>query len=304
MNTSIVLLNLSDIHFYEFRDGHFDLNEELRNELERDIRRLVPQVGPVAGIIVTGDVAFSGKTPEYEIASKWLKKLAQITKSAPEDIWVIPGNHDIDRNTIERSLNIPEMQGKLRSHSLLPSQRNDLMLRYLAHTDGEQLFLALANFNRFAQPFGCQTSRTEPCWEHDLILNDGSYLRLRGINSALVSNATDDNLTNKLVVTQNQSLPMQVDGVTYLTLCHHPPDWLCDADEVARHLRRRSRIQLFGHKHHYDLHTIDNSLVVSAGAVHPSRTESDWQPRYNFLSLEVVGERNARTLHVKVWPRV
>jgi hypothetical protein len=52
------------------------------------------------------------------------------------------------------------------------------------------------------------------------------------------------------------------------------------------------------------LRNIDGKLRVSAGAVHPSRDELEWQPRYNWLSLHVDGLDEHRKLIVQVWPRV
>jgi hypothetical protein len=90
----------------------------------------------------------------------------------------------------------------------------------------------------------------------------------------------------------------------YLTLCHHPPDWLVDETNCEEALLAHSCIQLFGHKHLHKLRKVNNSVVLSSGAVHPVRTDKEWDPRYYFLSLEVQGTGNQRTLRVTLYPRV
>ena len=304
----IVLAHLSDIHFYEFNSssGQFDLNEDLRNELERDAEELVQRFDHVNGIVVTGDIAFSGITEEYNIAKQWLEGLRRILDSPGQNIWSIPGNHDVHRPTIEGSLNIPNMHNELRT---VDTRRIDeTLVRYLGHSDGDLLFEAIKNYNSFANPYGCVITRLRPFWLHDLELNDGSFLRLAGLNSTLVSDASDDQRSNLLVLGERQSLLLNRNGVTYLAMCHHPADWLRDEEAVTDNLIKRAAIQLFGHKHTFHhrkvTETGNESLIVSAGAVHPSRKEVDWQPRYNFISISVVENNNQRQLEVKVWPRI
>ena len=127
----------------------------------------------------------------------------------------------------------------------------------------------------------------------DLLLNDGSTLHLRGLNSVLISGPDDDDKRNKLLLGAIQTEYGRSDGVEYLTLCHHPTDWLLDKDNVAEALLAYSRIQLFGHKHIQKVNKMDETLWLVAGAVHPELSKPNWWPRYNYLSIEVDGARAA-----------
>ena len=49
-------------------------------------------------ILVTGDIAFSGKCEEYALAESFFKELIIASKVPLERIFCIPGNHDIDRD--------------------------------------------------------------------------------------------------------------------------------------------------------------------------------------------------------------
>jgi hypothetical protein len=59
------------------------------------------------------------------------------------------------------------------------------------------------------------------------------------------------------------------DGIVNLVMCHHPPDWFMDNDDIADALRDRASIHLFGHKHRQRLIREHNYIQFSAGAVNP-----------------------------------
>lgn len=49
-------------------------------------------------IFATGDVAHSGKAAEYDLADRFFKDLLQAAGLSKSHLFVIPGNHDIDRD--------------------------------------------------------------------------------------------------------------------------------------------------------------------------------------------------------------
>lgn len=302
-NGRMNLLHLSDIHFRGGRSGDvYDLDEDLRNELERDaVRLLRERIGEIHGILVTGDIAFAGKKEEYDIAREWLEKLCDMLGCPRENVWVVPGNHDVDRTVIDHSETLQTIHDKLRRTNDIDGQIRAYMRDGIAQ---RILFEPIAQYNLFAARFLCGFDAEHPYWQQDLLLNDGSVLRLRGLNSTLISWWNDDVGNNKLILGSVQAKPRTEDGVTYLTLCHHPPQWLRDDDQVSQSLETRVRVQLFGHKHKQKVDFINNTVRITAGAIHPNRREPEWLPRYNFLSLSVGGAGDERHLNVTVYPRV
>ena len=127
---------------------------------------------------------------------------------------------------------------------------------------------------------------------------------MRGINSALICSEKDDDGNNRLVVGSDQSLPPEESGVTYLAMCHHPPDWIWERDQFSDDLNARVAVTLFGHKHRQRVERVNDTLRIVAGAVHPSRSESGWLPTYNFIALSVEGKADGRRLVVRIKPRV
>lgn len=298
----LLFIHLSDIHFQWAKHGlKYELDDDLRNEILRDAKLKQADLGTPSAIIVTGDVAFSASPDEYKMASDWLlKDMFEATGCPGENICCIPGNHDVDWNVVRKSKSIRDCHALLRKEQL--HLLDGAIQEYL--NDSFVFYRALENYNKFAVQFGCDLSVASPYWSRDFFLQDGSILRVRGANSALISDEHDDLRNgNILVLGSHQCTMKNEDGVEHMFLCHHPPQWLMDTDQVER-LIPRARIQMFGHKHEQKLTEIDKRLRVSAGAVHPERKERDWDPRYNWLAITVAGEADHRTLEVTVYPRV
>ena len=278
----LVLVHLSDIHFTSSSGNVHDVDQNVRDELLRDVEALTDQIGSVAGVLVTGDIAFSGKKEEYRRAAEWLHKVCDAVRCEEQHVSVVPGNHDVDRERAEglitrllhqeiRKLDGPAIDSKLRE--------------FFSDAQATSALLApLAEYNVFAQPYGCAVSATEPYWQRDLRLSCGTTIRMRGLCSAYVSNTEDDK--GKMILGTACAAVQRENGVLHLTLCHHPPEWLRDQDSVEDHLVSKVHIQLFGHKHDQRVRMIDDKVRLVAGAMHPDRRERSWVPTYNVLEIE------------------
>ncbi len=306
MSQPVVFLHLSDIHFSRHSSTAYDPDLDVRRQLVADAVALKGQVKACSGIFVSGDIAFSGKPDEYGKARDWLREICHQLDCPEEAVWVIPGNHDVDREAFRKSTFIQDKHQKLRTGDAAKGELEREMLRL--HEDLEafdSLHRAFSAYIKFAGGYGCKPKPGLLYWEDDLPLSDGSMLQIRGCNSAIASRGTppDDENHNRLVVGRQQMLPPVDYGVTYLLMCHHPLDWLHDRDAVKDGLKARTRVALFGHKHVQRIDRLDDTLMVMAGAVHPDRGEAGWQPRYNYLRLSVPENAGERHLLVEIWPR-
>lgn len=301
----LVFLHLSDIHFSRRSGKPGDLDEVLRHELERDALNVRARFSTLSGVLVSGDVAFSGQQNEYETAKTWLSGLTRQLGCPAEAVWVVPGNHDVDREIVRKSKSLRALRQSLRpaDPSRVDQEFSDLMQNA---RDVENLHEPFAEYNRFAHGYGCQVGVGGRLhWEHDLVLNDRSVLRLRGLNSALLAGLPDDNDADKrMPVSSLQSLPKRYPHVTYLFMCHHPPVWLWDRDKFDDNLKVMAALTLFGHKHTQRIETLGNTLRIHAGALQPDRGEDGWLPRYNVIALSVEGVGDRRGLRVDVLPRL
>lgn len=302
MTEAVRLLHLSDIHFRSsLSNTPHDLDRDIRDQLLTDAARLVSLVGPVSVIVVTGDIAFAGKPEEYDIAATWLRDLSDAIGVAEQQVWPTPGNHDVDRDVIRGSKFLRTVHRDLRRCA--PEELDEELRAYFSDVASRNVLLApLRAYNDFASRFGCGFTADVPFWDHQLTMNDQSSLVVRGLNSVLISDESDDIDANKLVLGTAQVQCRERPGTAYVTLCHHPPEWLRDRDGVHDYLNARVRVQLFGHKHRQAVEEINGCLRVTAGAMQPNRREPDWIPRYSLLELSVE-TTEARSLRVALHSR-
>ena len=298
------LLHLSDIHFQYRLDGTVhDLDHDVRNELAIDLQQVVKLSGGINAIVVTGDVAFSGKPADYDVAKAWLSSLCKRIGCDADHVWVVPGNHDIDRARLT-----PLVRTVQNSIQTAAPRNLDRQIRQFIHEDptgAAVLERPLSAYYKFSSIYGCKPKPGNLSWTYDLPLGMGYTLRLVGLNSALLSNGDDDKTTRPLVVGQAQlGLPRQ-SGRVYASLCHHPVSWLKDGETVHTKLCSRASLQLFGHVHERALRQLDSSLIVQAGALHPDRaTDGPWRPTYNVLTLQLNESAVGHHLSVTAYPRV
>lgn len=102
----LVLVHLSDIHFTRASGvSVYDLDKNVRNELVLDATKVAKEIGLVTGVLVTGDIAFSGSNAEYDHATDWLREFCREIGCPAENVWVVPGNTttSIDRGRSARS---------------------------------------------------------------------------------------------------------------------------------------------------------------------------------------------------------
>lgn len=280
-----------------------DPNAHLRNELLRDAEEFCQKLecSPDA-VLISGDIAFAGDSAEYTYALAWLEELCHRCGTTTASVFTVPGNHDVNRSIAAR----PAIQALHRDIKAASDLTLEPTLRGLLcdAEGGRMLYEPLAQYNAFAGQFFCDLLPPErTIAKRDLILNDGSILRLSGANSAFVSSSADR--PGDLFVDPACFQLQRERGVEHLVLCHHPCSWLRQGDQFSDTLNDISRIQLFGHEHTNRISLGRDTIRVSASAAHPDRTEPGWEPGYNLLEVWVEGEGNSRALkikaHVRVW---
>ncbi len=298
------LVHLSDIHFNrQFEGPGFDPDEDLRDQLASDLKTFVKNHGKVNALLVSGDVAYSGQKAEYDNASGWLDRLCEAGQCSPDAVYVAPGNHDVDQGLIRANSLLQDAHDAIRGKAT-GYDRDAALLRRLEEPDARTLFYApLREFNEFAARYECSffADADSYAWEHPLILNDGSTLKIRGMNSTILSGLSD--AIGRLVLGSHACTLPQRAGVEYLTLCHHPPNWLLDGKDVGAALDDRAKIQLFGHEHDQRIDFHRDAAKLYAGAVNPRRDEQNWKPGYNVLELSVQIVEGKRKLMIDVHAR-
>lgn len=304
MKKIVTFLHFSDIHFNKQSNSIYCLDNELRNEMIIDVKHVIENEQlHLYGIIVCGDIAYSGQIKEYEIAEEFLNGLASELKIKLEHIFCVPGNHDVDQNVVKRLVPVYALQ------KLLEDADDNNFEGYLdklkeeaIETKEDLLYLPLENYNNFSGKYMGNVSSVVPPWTHEIDLDEEYKLCLYGINSTIISNADDhlnkDDQPRKMRVGGHQ-IPMRREKTIYMTICHHPTDiW---KENIAQILDERAMIQLYGHKHVHTLDENNKRVRIGTGALQPDRREVGWQPRYNFLSIRIIDSSLEIMLYPRLW---
>lgn len=297
----LLILHLSDIHFRRQEIGTVqDPNYHLRSELVSDVVQQCERLGPPSAIVISGDIAFAGEPEEYAFAANWLQQLCEACNCPPSSVFVVPGNHDVVRSSADHNL-VQMIHDRIKQSSN-PGAEIAKQLR-----DPEAcrlLYRSLDNYNQFALQFFCDLLPPERTrTTRDLKLDDGSTLRLWGLNTSFVSSSKDQK--GSLFVDQASLQIIRERGVVNLVVAHHHLSWIRQDRELEDHLNDVSRLQLFGHVHTNRVDMNRDYVRLTASAANPDRHEQGWEPGYNLIELSVKGTGAARSLsvrsHVRVW---
>jgi len=300
-NADLVFIHISDLHFRAAGvDDVHDQDRYLRNELQLDLRRLRTRLPRVDGLIISGDIAFGGKAEEYAFATNWIESIREQLGCERRGVMVSGGNHDVDHDAIPDDGPVDLIHQEVRGSATL-EEYDACLAAVLRHEKrGESLLYPLGAFNAFASSYGCGFNRDCPYWERDFSLSDGTILRFRGISTILLSSSRDNIRSHKMLYGGSQRTMLRIPNVRYAIIGHHPPSWSIEDDVADQVFSALSFLQIFGHKHEQWITTIGNSVRVIAGALHPSRAESNWLPRYGALAISA---RDARHLNLRIYPR-
>jgi len=297
----LILLHLSDIHFRRgvVGDAH-DEDQDLRNELERDLRRLSATYPKFDGIIVSGDIAFAGKAEEYEFAKGWLESIRELLSCPKEGVMLTPGNHDKDRDAIPADGEIARLHKEIRDAPTIREKHQKLVAILRNPALATKLLEPLQAYNNFAGDYGCAVSPDALCWERRLALRNGALLCFKGLTTTLISDGDDDELAAKLIYGSTQLQLQRRDNESQVVIGHHPPSWTFEGDRADQQFGQRTIMQFFGHKHEKWHYPIANGVRLIGGAMHPARNEPDWDPRFSAIALK----SNSRDeLAIRIYPR-
>lgn len=253
-------VHLSDIHM-----GHGDAEHGWNQKivlaaLQEDIQDAASRGVPaISAILVTGDLAFSGGArshDEYQRVGSWLGEIAELLSLGSDKIFVIPGNHDVQRNVEEEDEDVARLLMSLRSDE----KRIDNAL-----SDGTERVLLtkrVQNYLDFAKEFAptnadAASEAYKLFWTHRIEASEVLKVRLAGFNTALLCAKEVDEYGDlgKLQLGQEQiaraftQTPIVRDQEVVIALSHHPLNWLRDKDRASLAIRRYAHVHLCGHVH-------------------------------------------------------
>jgi len=267
----VPLLHLTDIHFKSDKDWIIDKVENIISAIKDDISSY-----ELFYFIISGDITFSGKQEEFEIALRFLQKLnAGIKAIQPEmkfRVVTIAGNHDCNfkddnqaRKTLVKSMN----------YDVIGSEDSSVINLCVGvqsnYWDFEQLFhkkphdKMLFNISNKVGDYSIGFRLLNSSWMSQLKESVGSlFFPIKHYNY------------------QNEGSVNDVQ----ITIMHHPLSWFNpntkenNKREVQEFLEANSDIVIHGHEHFEDrtkvknLKTNNETIYISGNALQP-QTPSD-----------------------------
>jgi hypothetical protein len=296
------LIHLSDIHFGQERNGEVFVHDDVRDRLKADVALLAKRQGPPDLILVTGDMAFSGNSKEFEVAAAWLDDLANCAGCRPKKVRTVPGNHDCDRSANRTVADV--LHGAIRGAS--PREALNMLDSVLTEDPQSNALLPkFAGYRKFTATYGCDGGQNGvPVWFEDLPLGRDVTLRLFGLNSVRISDGYDAR-GNMLLGRDQHVIPVK-ENVINAVMMHHPLDWCIDREDAQRYFRNRVAMLMTGHQHRADLRKLADAngnewLEIDSGATNPPDTGGLYQFTYNWLEISLGTDQRLR---VNVYPRV
>ncbi|MEO0909912.1 MAG: metallophosphoesterase, partial [Pseudomonadota bacterium] len=264
MQKTFSYLHLTDIHF----DGtdSTEINTYVRRFLEYLSSIGTEKNSPLEFIVLTGDITFSGRPEQFVFFEDiFLSRLFHtIEREIP--VFVVPGNHDQDRNLLSA------INPNILSGTTTCSDADD----FFDHTASQFVLNApFQSFYQYTEGTKYDIRGSGLSWADTFDTRDGLKIGISGLNDAWASGFAEmskDTSDRKLLISGSQiqsAIPSQTDLDLKLLLVHHPLSWYTPqvANEVKRTLFSKFDLVHFGHVHTiYDLeqHILPNSKYSSA----------------------------------------
>ncbi|MEH8265385.1 metallophosphoesterase [Aeromonas veronii] len=241
------ILHISDLHLSNNPKYGLSINDcrTVSTALIADIKYLQDQNNfTVDSIFFTGDLVFSGQQTEFEaLEAEFLSVIKKELSISSEQVYIAPGNHDIDRSKISI------LEKNIASYS-----DKDLSELFKIIGSGNQDWPRLDAYNNFIEKY----------YHSDDSLLDHKLIKIHKISQKLYIvclntswMAMDDADKHRLRVTGEQIHTIQKhtreQDVKIILLCHHPIDWLNseDSKSLSTFIEKKVSMMCYGHMHEF-----------------------------------------------------
>jgi hypothetical protein len=309
----ITWLHLSDWHQ---RGQEFD-RKVVRDGLMKDIgnrAKISSDLTDINFVFVTGDIAFSGRPSEYDAAVEHFFEPLMSAWGIGDEGWnrlyVVPGNHDMDRSEIDK---LPSEFPK----SL--TRPGDLQPLLEVGWKREAMLTPFSGYYDFVKESLGENAKSwqgHPAYSYVKRLTEaGKKVAIVGLNTALFSSRNKGpggEVLDYGFLALGESLVYdvtnQLDGdELVIALMHHPLNWLVDFDRDTSEERlcRSCHFVLHGHQHLPRVNvykgTLGDMVVIPGGASYERRQAENprYTNSYNFVHLDF--DTGQGTVYLRRW---
>jgi hypothetical protein len=222
-----------------------------------------------------------------------------------ERLFVVPGNHDIDRNIDRTNRNVARLIRGLRDGDELLDEVLDNV------SDRELLVSRMAAYLDFASHYSSLQKPDALFWAHAFVTPNGLPVRVIGLPTALLAAGDIDHGKLRMGKTAIASTLTDAhkDREFVLVLTHHPlrGGWLADQRETDQWVQNRAHVHLFGHVHEADSEMARSGsgtgiIRIAAGAAHGDALPYGVPASHGYSVAGVFADAQGK-LRVRIWPR-
>lgn len=276
--SSIGILHFSDIHFKENNNFVANKKSNIVNAIKGNCYKL-KQVF----IVISGDVAFSGKKEEYEIAKNFIDAIVGELKTECKvevEVIIAPGNHDCDfsKNNQSRENNLKAIR--------------DNGDEAISDDVIETCTSIQNNFFDFSSKYNAYVNRLAVSQKFDC---ENECIYFNCYNTAWLSSKIEDPGT---LFFPKKNIHAPNEKSIYVSVFHHPSNWFNpktkgnNCREFSSSIHESSNIILSGHEHSPDLSKTENlirgneSITIQGGELQGNGTNSE----FNYMELDIANK--------------
>lgn len=291
---NLKILHLSDFHFsIEHRwDADRVLNGIPGAIEELSASGLKPDI-----VAITGDIAQQGSKEDYKIASEWISDylLPVIPQMPKENLFVVPGNHDVERGRVRRSIQL------IQEDMLANGQ--EVIADYFQGPDRDDILSRLTEYVAFANDVSGVSTKF-PWWATARSIR-GSQVLVYGLCSSWASYKPEEQ--GDLLIGRyqlNQLLKDDNIRAIKVALLHHPFSYFreFDGEESSARIRQHCTIVLRGHLHTEASQLVETpdsrTLELACGSAYAGSEYSN-----SFHLIEIDPNTLETYVHYRVWHR-
>jgi len=246
----LLIVHLSDIHFNQKYNSLLSKKDELFNSIKNQARNAEKTI-----ILISGDIAFSGKQEEYKIADDFLTevilKLDEYSQK-PVHIVMTPGNHDCD-------------------FSINESVRKSVLKDLSENIDDGILNMCLSvqkHFDSFIEGINLTPTISTPLFkQYNLNIGENNVI-INSYNTAYCSQLKETAGSLFFPIHTIEDLHFKKEGALVISIFHHRGNWLSpnNSRDFMTHVENTSNIILCGHEHVSSakrIHDFDNNHYIN-----------------------------------------
>jgi len=286
----ISILHLSDFHFKETNNSFFQKVDKLILSISNKLH-----TSKYLFIVITGDLAYSGKRSEYEEVEKALKSIENSIEKKVEGLKIkfifSPGNHDCDfsgENTI-RNILIDNINKN-------PSICNEEIVNELTAVQSEY-FNFIKKYESYSNINKKISNNLITKYEYTI---DIDYkISFNCYNTSWMSslNENQSKLIFPLNCIEKENISFEENNLT-ISIFHHPYHWL-ESNNIRQFkelLTDSSDYILTGHEHtpsakkETDIFNKKNVINLEAGTLQDSYNKDE--SKFNLIQIDTKEEKN------------